>query len=271
MTITIDQQGRRFYLRGDTYPHRQQISSAGANWDRDARCWWTGSRAKADAIVTAISGGGTAVGDGQPAGGGEQLSDDSAVIGRARYKGREYLVVWMGQTRRGEAAKLAFLDGSSVFWAERGEIEVIKTYQPRQIRGRSYPMTFGRLQRLREDFADQRQAERDADQLVGEQGQYTARFTASRGNRLPTEQIGAATWLRHAGQRIAVVLVGYHSATYLRSDDAEDMGEYGLESGWYGTAYYRAATRAEFEALQASTPRQDGVCITDHSPQAVAS
>lgn len=259
--INIEQQGRRFYLRGDTYPLREQLRAAGANWDASARCWWTGSREKAEAIVVSATGT-TAVG-GEPgdAKQGETLADDSTVVGRGRYKGREYLVVWTGTTRRGEVAKLAFLDGTNIFWASRAEVEVTKTYQARQVRGRSYPMTFGRLRQLREEFADQRQAEREADQIVGAEGPYCSRFSASRGNRLPSESIGSATWLRHAGQRVAVVLVGYYSASYLRSEDAEDMGEYGLESGWYGTTYYRAATRPEYDALQASSPRQDGVCV----------
>lgn len=263
MTITADKQGRRIYLRGDTYPVRDQLRAAGAKWDADARCWYTGKQATADEIITKVGAGATtAAQPGAAEATSDRLTDDSEVSGRARYKGREYLLVWEGDTRRGPAAKLAFLDGSSVFWASHGEYEVTKRYQARRIRGRSCPMTFGRLTRLREEFAEQRQAEHEADQLVGEEGPYTTRYTASRGHRIPAEPIGTASWIRHGRQRIAVVLVGYRSATYVRSDDAEDMGHFGVESGWYGTAYHRDATREEYEALQARTPRADGMCVS---------
>lgn len=261
-TISIEKTGRRYYLIGDTYPIRKQLGDADCHWDGERRAWWT---SKLEVAERFASGAGS-----QPAridGTHDEpgLSADATVVGRARYKGRECLVVWTGTTKRGPAAKLASMDGKRVWWADAGEVEISKTYQARydSRSRRDIPMTFGKLQRLREEYADQRQAEKEADQLVGDRGQYTARFTASRGNRLPTEQIGQASWLRHAGRRIAVVLVGYQSATCLRSDDAEDMGEYGLESGWYGTAYYRAATRDEYTALQASSPRADGVCVEE--------
>jgi hypothetical protein len=38
------------------------------------------------------------------------------------YKGRKYLLVWAGQTKFGQRAKLAFLDGSAEFWVDLSRV-----------------------------------------------------------------------------------------------------------------------------------------------------
>lgn len=168
--------------------------------------------------------------------------------------------MWEGETKRGRAAKLAFTDGSRVFWADASEVQVTKRYESREWRGREQPMTFGRLRRLREEYSAQQKAARDC-ALVGERGEYTAQYEADRHDRTPQLPFGTAAWLRHGQVRLAVVLVGYEPATYVRSEDAEDMGHYDVKSGWYGTGHYRAATIEEYQALQAESPRADGTCF----------
>lgn len=42
----------------------------------------------------------------------------------AEYKGRKYRLEWMGQTKFGRRAKLAFFDGSKEFWAAASEVAV---------------------------------------------------------------------------------------------------------------------------------------------------
>ena len=85
----------------------------------------------------------------------DALTDQSRIAGKAVYKGRQYLLVWEGDTKRGPAAKLAFTDGSKTFWVKAGEYKVSKYYQPRQNyrTHRSEYMTLGRLKRLREQYA----------------------------------------------------------------------------------------------------------------------
>ena len=151
-TITVEKQGRRYYLRGDTYAVRNQLRDAGCRFDGAARAWWTGKRDVAERFAGNAGDGG--VSDrGVSDRGSEGLSPESRIVGRARYKSREYILVWEGQTRRGPACKLAFTDGSKVFWADAAEVEVTKRYQSREYRGRVDHMTFGKLQRLREDYA----------------------------------------------------------------------------------------------------------------------
>lgn len=159
--ITIQSEGRRHYLIGNTYPIKDRLRAAGAKWDADRRAWWTGKRELAEQLAGAAPAGeaGSSPSSERPT---ESLSSDSEIAGKAQYKGKEYLLVWSGVTRRGPAAKLAFRDGSKVFWAPLGEVKITKVYQEREYRGRREPgMTFGRLERLREEYA---QAKREGNE-----------------------------------------------------------------------------------------------------------
>ena len=86
----------------------------------------------------------------------DTVKDDTKIVGRAAYKGKSgYLILWMGTTSKGEAAKLAFRDGSKIFWADRSAITVEKMYRDEpDTYSRGFHsgghMTFGRLNRLAE-------------------------------------------------------------------------------------------------------------------------
>lgn len=95
--------------------------------------------------------------------------------------------------------------------------------------------------------------------LTGERSDLCAQFEGDKQDRSPQRDVGSLSWLRHRGQRIAVALIGWEPATWLRSEDAEDMGHYGVRSGYYGMMFFRAATATEFDALQMTTPRPDAV------------
>lgn len=55
MPITIKTEGRRSYITGDTFPHRDALKDGGCHWDGEAKAWWIGSAAKAEALVAAIA------------------------------------------------------------------------------------------------------------------------------------------------------------------------------------------------------------------------
>jgi hypothetical protein len=148
--ITVERIGRRSYLRGAPFEIRERLKAAGAKWDPDARAWWLGKDEAARALAAEAA---DAKAKEAVQGKKDALTDDSPVQGRATYKGRSYLLVWSGTTARGQAAKLASMDGSLVFWAELSEVEVTKHYQAREYRGRVQPMTLGRLTALRERYA----------------------------------------------------------------------------------------------------------------------
>lgn len=48
MSISLQVDGRRIYISGDTYPHRESIRAIGAHWDPERKAWWVSS-AKRDA------------------------------------------------------------------------------------------------------------------------------------------------------------------------------------------------------------------------------
>jgi len=133
--MTIKQEGRRYYIMGDTYSLRERLKSAGCHWDADRRAWWTGDRATADKFATAQTPQSTAK---------AENPDEIRLVGKAKYKGRTYYIRWMGQTSRGtQAARLVSLDATIDFWADLDQIEIVKRYEPREERGR-YGRSTGR-------------------------------------------------------------------------------------------------------------------------------
>ena len=141
--MTIKKEGRRYYLIGNTYAIRDRLKAAGCHWDPGRRAWWTGDRAVAECFTDESESGAKANRE------SETVAPQTPIIGRAKYRDREYYVLWEGWTRRGgRAAKLAFRDGSRVFWADGGEYSLIKRYD--------MPITFARLQELAAEYRAER-------------------------------------------------------------------------------------------------------------------
>lgn len=150
--IKIERAGRRSYIIGNTYAIKDELKAAGAHWDGERRAWWLGDDAAAQSVVERCGQAACAPRQAAPAA-SEGLTDETKIAGKATYKGRPYLLLWLGETRRGQAAKLAFADGSKVFWADAGAVEVTKTYERHETKG---PMTWRRLQVLRARYAEGR-------------------------------------------------------------------------------------------------------------------
>lgn len=158
--ISIQTEGRRTYITGDTYPVRDRIRAIGAKWDATRKAWWTGKRAEAETLVAELN-------ETAPAPAAEERSSDasnaprdgldSVVAGRAEYKGKTYYVAgridrgrthWDDEvapvtTRDGAKVLLYFRDGSRQFWAP---LEAV-----RFLRGYSRPQTIRSLR----DYAEQ--------------------------------------------------------------------------------------------------------------------
>lgn len=155
MSITLQPEGRRTYITGNTYPHRDAIRGIGAKWDADRKAWWTGKRAEAEALVAKL-------GAAQPAPAAESQpqreapGDDATVAGRVAYKLKTYYLagriergrakwdvsVHPVQSRDGAKVLLYSRDGSLQFWASRSQVTVTKTYD--------MPQTIGGLHRYAE-------------------------------------------------------------------------------------------------------------------------
>ena len=52
----------------------------------------------------------------------------------AEYKGRHYLVLYMGRTKFGCRAKLAYVDGSKEFWCNASDVVVLDSQERRSTR-----------------------------------------------------------------------------------------------------------------------------------------
>jgi len=146
-SVTIETVGRRHYLRGNTYPIKDRLRNAGAHWDPEQRAWWTAKREVAEGAIGAAD---TAIEQRNERERTEGVDKSAAVIrGKAAYKGKTYLLLWSGETKRGPAAKLCFRDGSKVFWADGPEVQIIKTYRE--------PLSIAKLDRLAEEYRYQRE------------------------------------------------------------------------------------------------------------------
>jgi hypothetical protein len=131
MAITLQKEGRRVYLLGNTYPVKDQIKSGGGKWDAEKKAWYLGVQRKA--LAEELAGQATA-GLQQRAQAEREngISTSACVIkGRAQYEGKTYYILAIGTTAEGKQyAKLAFRDGSRVFWAKNADaVTVLRTYE----------------------------------------------------------------------------------------------------------------------------------------------
>ncbi|MCB9441194.1 MAG: hypothetical protein H6523_13210 [Mycolicibacterium sp.] len=129
MTITLEKQGRRYYLRGTPYAARDSLRWDGCKWDAEARAWWTGKKDVAESLLAELREEYETV-DGQ-----EKVGRSHRVLrGRAKYKDKSYYLLADGRKADGSRyAKLCSLDGALVFWAKDFErFEVVKRYRSEQ-------------------------------------------------------------------------------------------------------------------------------------------
>src|SRR5690606_32068869 len=135
MTITIQSEGRRHYLVGNTFPIKDSIRSAGCKWDGVRKAWWTGKLETAEQLLASLKA--------SPAEGSSETKKDAPgeeaiVAGRAKYKGKTYYLAGRevrGRTvydttvdavtsRDGSKRLLISRDGSLQFWASSSEVTV---------------------------------------------------------------------------------------------------------------------------------------------------
>jgi len=137
MAITPRHEGQRVYLEGDTFSLKDRIKSIGGKWDADRRAWWVGAvkAQQAQALVD------TATSAPPPS---NKPGDDTRIKAKVKYKGRTYYVIAEGSDR----CRLTVLDGSIDFWADKNACELLKTYSPREYRGRAEYTTLGSIRRF---------------------------------------------------------------------------------------------------------------------------
>ncbi len=224
--IEIKSEGRRHYLIGDTYPIKNAIKAAGCNWDKDRGAWWTGKRDVAERLVAGVASG--------------------AVVAVSRWvktaTGFGVLVAPGSSATTGSTVRVQSKDGG-----ER-DVELAALIETKPDGSRIFAVP------------PRKTAERvpTGPKQVGDcSGSLCSQFEGSKQNRSPGFELGQVKWIKDGADRVAVVVVGWHAATWLSGDVAEDMGHYDVKSGYYGTLYYRLATLAEAQALQEVSPRPD--------------
>jgi hypothetical protein len=137
MTITLNTEGRRTYLSGNTYEHRDAIKAAGGRWDAEQKSWWFGKRDAAEALLARL------VATPAPTTSTSAAPYSGEVRGKAEYKERTYYVRWAGTTKRGEAVRLVTLDGKIDFWAPADAVVWVKHYGKRDDYRGTYPTLEG--------------------------------------------------------------------------------------------------------------------------------
>lgn len=140
MTITTETVGRRIYFRGNTFPVRGVLDAGGATFDGEQRAWYVGTqRAElAEQLLAKVNGQlDTQAQQEREAG----ISQDAEVIrGRVEYQGKTYYLLADGISEKTGKPymKIAFRDGSKVFWAKPENIpsvRILKRYrEPTSIR-----------------------------------------------------------------------------------------------------------------------------------------
>ena len=148
--ITTKDDGRRIYVVGPTYPHRDALRAAGCKWDPTKKAWWIGDskREEITALVASLGAAPAASSGASPK--PDAPGDSATVAGRAQYKGRTYYVAGRlvrGRTqyddgvtpvtsRDGSRVLLYSRDGALQFWASREAVAVTATYaKPKTIAG----------------------------------------------------------------------------------------------------------------------------------------
>jgi hypothetical protein len=54
-SIQIEKTGRRYYLRGNTYPVKDALRAAGGHWDAAEKAWWTSNQEVAERFAGAAT------------------------------------------------------------------------------------------------------------------------------------------------------------------------------------------------------------------------
>lgn len=160
--------GRRVYIEtayGE--PVVEKLKDLGATWDREGgtKCWWIGAkkRSQVEALLAEPP-----PPPGTPA--AKEDPDRVRLVGKCKYKGRTYYARFIGETKKGYSAKLTDLKGDIEFWAKcarpgeqghdgSGDVAVVvKTYAPREYRGRTEYTTLGSIQNFIQREASNRAA-----------------------------------------------------------------------------------------------------------------
>lgn len=145
MTASIVKVGARLYVENAPYPSKEALKKAGCKWDADRRQWWIGAAKSAElaACVEAINNPAPApTGKGLPT---ASEHDDRRVYAKVNYRGRPFYVI--AESHENGRCMVCPLSGAG-FWVAMADCELVKTYAPREYRGRTEFTTLGGIRRF---------------------------------------------------------------------------------------------------------------------------
>ena len=126
--ISLQEEGPRLYVVGNSYVLKDAIRAVGGRWDRERKQWWIGveKRTEIEAVIAKAE----AMPQSQP----PQQPYEGAVLGKVEYKERLYFV----RTQGPGSLHLVNFAGTLDFWAKEGLCHWVKRYERRKWDGR-YP------------------------------------------------------------------------------------------------------------------------------------
>ena len=121
--------GRRLIVAGpDTDQVRDVIEMFGGRYDGTTRRWWfpIERHRNVESLLGVLNSPPNKPAH-EP---GNSVTGDTPIVGRATYRGHDYLVLYEGETRHGYGIKLTSKDGELVFWAKNPTQVVIRRHSP---------------------------------------------------------------------------------------------------------------------------------------------
>lgn len=145
-SLGLQQEGRRLYVTGPTYPIREQLRDAGCHWDGDRKQWWIGTTQRSAIEALVASAPAASPPAASPRTERQAPGLEATVAGRVEYKGRTYYLAGRAvrgrthwddgvapiETRDGAKVLLYSRDGQLQFWAARALVTVQRTYRRAQ-------------------------------------------------------------------------------------------------------------------------------------------
>lgn len=146
MPTTLETREKRIYLVGLPFHSKDAAKQTlGAKWDGDAKQWWVGvaKRAAAEKFVAELNTGTVEHPDMTVKSGDTMSEPDSArVYAKVKYRGANWFVI--AESHQQNRCRICRLSGVGI-WVDMGECELVKTYTPREYRGRTEYTTLGSI------------------------------------------------------------------------------------------------------------------------------
>lgn len=134
-------------ITGNTFPVKDQLKALGGKWDAAGKGWAVPEE-KAEEARGLVAGAKSAPPAAGPLAASQGLApepDQARVLAKVKYKGQDYFVIAESQAQN--RCRICKMNGTG-FWVDMADCERLKTYQPREFRGRKEYTTLGSIRRF---------------------------------------------------------------------------------------------------------------------------